>query len=90
MSEVKKEKEIEVELLHDVWVEDETAVGGTRRITTNTPILDADGRQMVDKRTKQLMVTIEKRMLPIKVAQQQIKEGKARLTEASMEKIASL
>lgn len=74
------ERKVEVELLHDVWVEDRDhpeSVDGIRRIKTNIPVLDEDGNPKVDKKSKTAIVTLTKTLLPVSFAKKLIDSGKA-------------
>jgi hypothetical protein len=69
------EKTIPVLLKHDVWLDD--GLGGTVRITTNTPVLDENGNPKVDPKSKAPVTVQEVRQIPISVAKKLIAEGKA-------------
>ena len=74
------ERMVEVELLHDVWVEDKEhpdSVGGVLRIRTNVPVLDEDGNPKINKGSKTAVVTLTKAKLPISLAKKLIDAGKA-------------
>ena len=75
-----EERKIEVELTHDVWVEDKThpdAENGVLRIRTNLPVLDDEGNPKIDKKSKTAIVTLARAMLPVSVAKKFIAEHKA-------------
>lgn len=75
------EREVEVELLRDVWIDDpshpEAEPGGARRIRTNLQVLNEDGSPKVDKKTKTYVTYTVKAKLPVSLAKKLIASGAA-------------
>jgi hypothetical protein len=80
-----KEREVEVKLLHDVWIEGidpDTGQKGVVRIRTNTPVLDENGNIKVDPKSKAPILIQEIRKLPVSVAQMLVDQKKAERVDA--------
>lgn len=77
MADKAPEKNVKVELLADVWLDD--GEGGTVRVTTNTPEMDEAGRIKIDPKSLAPITKIELREVPFSVAKILVEQGKARV-----------
>lgn len=75
------ERKVKIKLLNDVWIEDPThedaGKDGIRRVKTNIPVLNEDGSQKIDPKTKAPITTHSVVDLPLSVAKMMIDAGKA-------------
>jgi hypothetical protein len=72
----KAERKVSIKLLNDVWIENPDT-HEIERVRTNIPVLDENGNQAVDKKTKAPVTTQIVVEIPVSIAKMLIEQGKA-------------